>query len=204
MLKSSAGCSFAVAMNSIECTKQKIRAIVARSTVPEDPLHSSNTREWLLKLKPDADEALQIAALGHDIERAFEKRKVKRADFSDYDAFKAAHARNSAGIIVEIMRECGVSEHMIEDVYHLVCLHETGGDKRSDIIKDADSLSFFEVNVPLYFQRNTWEEAKWRCIWGYKRLSENVKPFVLTISYRSKGLKTLVKQAIDETINEGS
>lgn len=191
-------------MNRIECTKQKINEIVARSTVPEDPLHSSNTLEWLLKLRPDADETLQIAALGHDIERAFEKRKVKRADFSDYDAFKAAHARNSAGIIVEIMRECGVPEHMIEDVYHLVCFHETGGDKRSDIIRDADSLSFFEVNVPLYFQRNSWEEVKRRCIWGYKRLSENVKPFVSTISYRSKELETLVKQAIDETISEGS
>jgi len=191
-------------MNSIECTKQKIREIVARSAVPEDPLHSRNTLEWLLKLRPDADETLQIAALGHDIERAFEKHKVKRADFSDYDAFKAAHARNSAGIIVEIMRKCGVPEHMIEDVYHLVCFHETGGDKRSDIIRDADSLSFFEVNVPLYFQRNSWEEAKRRCIWSYKRLSENVKPFVLTISYRSKELKTLVKQAINETINEGS
>ncbi len=37
--------------------------------MPEDPRHAENTLDWLLKLKPDADEALQIAALGHDIER---------------------------------------------------------------------------------------------------------------------------------------
>ncbi len=198
MWKSSAGCSFVIIMNRIECTKQKIREIVARSTVPEDPRHSRNTLEWLLKLRPDADEALQIAALGHDIERAFERRKVKCADFSDYDAFKAAHARNSAGIIVEIMRECGVPEHMIEDVYHLVCLHETGGDKRSDIIRDADSLSFFEVNLPFYFERSSKEETKRRCIWGYKRLSEHLKHHVVTLSYDIKELGILVKQAIEE------
>jgi hypothetical protein len=72
---------------------------VAGSSVPEDRRHAENTLDWLLMLKPDADEALQIAALGHDIERALEARKVKRADFPDYDRFKAAHARNSAEIL---------------------------------------------------------------------------------------------------------
>lgn len=58
--------------------------------MPEDPEHAQNTLEWLLKLKPDADEALQIAALGHDIERAFEDTKVRRDDYRDFDTFKVA------------------------------------------------------------------------------------------------------------------
>ncbi len=64
-------------MDSVECTKQKIRAIIAGSEVPEDPLHAENTLAWLLKLKPESDKTLQVAALGHDIERALEIRKVK-------------------------------------------------------------------------------------------------------------------------------
>ena len=186
-------------MNSIKCTKQKILEIIAKSTVPEDPIHALNTLEWLLKLKSDADEVLQIAALGHDIERAFEDQKVRRIDFPGFDEFKAAHARKSAEILRGIMQECDVPEHVVEEVYSLVCLHETGGNQHADIIRNADSVSFFEVNLPLYFQRNSWEETKRRCIWGYKRISESVRPFVLKFSYGDKKLENLVKSAVAET-----
>ena len=86
-------------MNSTECAKERIRAVIAGSRVPEDPLHAENTLEWLLKLDPDADQALQIAALAHDIDRAVEDQKVRQSDFDDYDDFKAAHARNGANIL---------------------------------------------------------------------------------------------------------
>ncbi|MCP4825755.1 MAG: DUF4202 domain-containing protein, partial [Shimia sp.] len=59
-------------MTNIECAKQKIRLIIADSRVPEDPHHADNTLEWLLRLEPDAGEALQLAALAHDIDRAIE------------------------------------------------------------------------------------------------------------------------------------
>jgi len=185
-------------MNSLECTKQKIKDIIARSKVPEDPVHSRNTLKWLLKLKPDADEALQITALGHDIERALEKQKVKRADFQDYCEFKAAHAHNSAEILMDVMHECNMPKQIMKDVYHLTYHHETGGGSRADLIKDADSLSFFEVNLPHYFERNSSEETKRRCIWSYKRLSERMKPHVLNISYGNSEIECLVKQAIEK------
>ena len=86
--------------------------------MPEDSIHSKNTLQWLLRLKPDADEGLQIAALGHDIERAIEERKVKRQDFEDYDAFKQAHARDSASILRKLMLDNGISDPgFVGDVY---------------------------------------------------------------------------------------
>jgi len=148
---------------------------VAGSSVPEDPPHAENTLEWLLKLKPNADEALQIAALGHDIDRAVEARKVQRADFADYDVFKAVHAHNGAIILKEIMDECGVPEDIAEEVYRLVCRHEVGGDPRSDLLKDADSISYFDVNLPFYYERTGWQETLRRCLWGYRRLSPRMK-----------------------------
>ncbi|MCD6136983.1 MAG: DUF4202 family protein [Deltaproteobacteria bacterium] len=182
--------------DSIECTKQRIRAVIAGSPVPEDARHAENTLAWLLRLKPDADDALQIVALGHDIERAVENRKVKRAGFPDYDAFKAAHARNSAEILREIMQDCEVPQDLASDVYSLVCRHETGGDPRADLIKDADSLSFFEVNLPLYYKRHTRKEVLQRCVWGYRRLSERVKRVTQTLSYDNAELNALLKEAI--------
>ena len=136
-------------MGSIERVEQRIAELVAASGVPEDPGHSRNTLEWLLELEPDASAALRIAALGHDVERAIETRKVQREDFADYDAFKAAHARSSADILREIMRECGVEdEALTREVHRLVYLHEVGGDPRSDLLRDADGLSFLDVNLP--------------------------------------------------------
>ena len=175
-----------------------IRETVARSEVPEDPLHAENTLHWVLKKDSQSDQALQIAALAHDIDRAVAERKVRRADFSDYDAFKNAHARNGAAILREILESCGVDNPVCEEACRLVTLHETGGDARSDLLKDADSISYFEVNMPLYFQREGWEETKRRCVWGYRRLSGEMKRVAQGITYEKPELNRLLQTAIEE------
>lgn len=185
-------------MNNIKCTKKKIRAVIGGSKVPEDPRHAENTLDWLLKLKPAADEALQIAALGHDIERALEVREVKRADYSDYEIFKAAHARMSAEILGGIMKDCGVPPDMASEVYLLVYRHEIGGDPRADLIKNVDSISYFHVNMPLYYQREGREETKRRCIWGYGRLSARGKKIIESMTYSDEKLTKLLQEVTRE------
>ena len=185
-------------MDSIDCAKQKIREIIAGSRVPEDPRHAENTLKWLFRLEPKADQALQIAALAHDIDRAVETRKVRRTDFNDYDAFKAAHARNGAAILRAILDTCGVATSVADEACRLVTLHEVGGDPRSDLLKDADSISFFEVNMPLYYQREGWEETKRRCIWGCDRLSACAKKIVENIAYADEKLTKLLQEAMRE------
>ncbi|MCH8840005.1 MAG: DUF4202 family protein [Planctomycetes bacterium] len=185
-------------MNSIDRVRKSIEAIISGSSVPEDPVHSKNTLNWLLKLKPDADEALQIAALGHDIERAIDQRKVRREDFEHYDEFKAAHAHNSAEILKEVMLDCGVDETLIEQVYELVRRHEVGGDDRSDLLKDADSISYFEVNLPHYYNRHGWDETKRRCLWGYKRLSDKTKILAAKLTFENDELRALMRITIEQ------
>lgn len=203
MLKPYVGLLFAETMDSINCAKQKIRAIILKSSVPEDPRHADNVLEWLLKLKPDADEALQIAALAHDIDRADEKRKIQRADFDDYDQFKAVHANNSARILKEILYECQVGQSIIDEACRLVERHEIGGEPRSDLLKDADSISYFEVNMPLYFQREGYEETLNRCIWGYQRLSPKMKEICQNITYSHDLLDNILKEVISKA-SEGN
>jgi len=185
-------------MNSIDRLKKLIEEIISGSSVPEDPIHSKNTLSWLLKLKFDADEALQIAALGHDIERALDQRKVRREDFEHYDEFKAAHAHNSAEILKEVMLDCGAGETLMEQVYDLVNKHEVGGDERSDLLKDADSMSYFEVNLPHYYHRHGWDETKRRCLWGYKRLSEKMKTIAAKLTFENDELHALMQITIEE------
>jgi hypothetical protein len=185
-------------MDKLNLVKRKIEEVINGSSVPEDPIHSINTLEWLLKLMPDAGESLKTAALGHDIERAIEKRKVRRKDYKDYDAFKDAHALNSANVLTEIMQACDIDKKMINEVFFLVRHHETGGTDQVDILKDADSISYFDVNLPFYFIRNNLKETTRRCLWGYKRLSDQGKKIVAELNYQNKEIKSLVKVCIDE------
>jgi len=189
-------------MNNIELVKKRIKEIISKSTVPEDPLHSINTLEWLLKIDPNADEALIIAALGHDIDRAIIEGKIMRADFSNYNDFKQAHARNSARILEDIMIEFEVDQNIISDVRILVQNHEIGGNDRTDMLKDADSISYFDTNLPLYFARNVLEETQRRTIWGYKRLSPRMKERLKTFRYDDSRIENLVKSVIFECEKE--
>ncbi len=191
-------------MENLVCLKKKIEEIIKKSSVPEDPLHSKNTLKWLLKLKPTADEALKIAALGHDLERAIEGRKVKRNDYKSYNKFKDAHVLHSAKIIVEMMKDCRISQELIDDVYFLVRYHETGGNSRINVLKDADTISFFDVNLPYYFTRNSVEETKKRWLWGYNRLSRNLKKIVTEFNYQDKNLRSLVSTCIRNSENPNS
>ncbi len=183
-------------INSIARAKQKIRAVISKSRVPEDPIHAENVLEWVLKLKPDADEALQIAALAHDIDRADEKRKTSRSDFNDYNTFKAAHAKNGARILKKILNGCHVELTIIDEACRLVERHEAGGDLCSDLLNDADSISFFEVNMPLYFQREGYAETLKRCIWGYQRLSPKMKVICQKMTYSHHSLVKILQETV--------
>ncbi len=185
--------------SSIECGKQRIRRIIAGSQTPEDSRHADNTLEWLLRLQPNAGDALQLAALGHDIERAIEETKVRRADFDDYAAFKAAHARNGVAILRPILTACGVERHIVNEACRLVEVHEAGGDPDSDLLKDADSISYFDVNLTLYFKREGWAETKRRSRWGYLRLSSRAREIVESINYEEEALNRLLRDVIRES-----
>lgn len=174
--------------------KKKIMEIIEKSSNPEDPIHARNTLEWMIKLEPQADEALKIAALGHDIERAISKRKIKRENYTNYEEFKKAHSLNSAEVLSKLMETFGVKKDLREEIFYLVNHHETGGNKRSNLLKNADSLSFFQVNLPYYFIRNNLDETKKRCKWGYRRLPANLRKIVSRFSYNDKRINLLVKK----------
>ncbi len=178
--------------------KGSIRAFIARSEVPEDQRHANNTLKWLLRLKTDAGEALQLAALGHDIDRATPER-VRREEHPDYDAFKAAHARRGARLLRGILEDCGVESAIVKEVCRLVELHEVGGDPGSDLLQDADSISYFDVNLPLYYQREGWDETKRRSHWGYRRLTPRAQEIVKHINHEDKELARLLREVIYES-----
>ena len=178
-------------MKSFEEIKKEIINIIKNSPIPEDPYHAENTLYWLLKIYPQADIALKISAVGHDIERAFSNR-VKRENFNNYDEFKKAHAEHSAKILKKILLKFYLADSIINKVYNIVKNHEHGGDFYSDILKDADSLSFFDVNIEFYYKREGFEKTLERAKWGYKRLSKRAKKFFIKIEHKNHDINEIL------------
>ena len=140
-----------------------------------------------------------LAALAHDIDRANGETKVRRADFDDYDAFKAAHARHGAEILRPMLNACKVARDIVDEACRLVEVHEVGGDPSSELLKDADSISYFDVNLPLYYQREGWDETKRRSLWGYRRLSARARLIVEGISYAEEATTRLLREVVQES-----
>ncbi|MFT7615245.1 MAG: hypothetical protein ACI8Y7_000048 [Candidatus Woesearchaeota archaeon] len=117
--------------------------------------HFDRTVHWIKVLKPDADDALIIAAYSHDIERALRKpetpqvSKKKKDEFRD-EEFLTFHQEEGARIIGEFLKKEGVDNNFITRVKHLVSKHEVGGDDDQNLLKDCDSISFFETNAAYF------------------------------------------------------
>jgi hypothetical protein len=87
-----------------------------------------------------------------------------------------------------------VAGNIVDEACRLVEVHEVGGDPRSDLLKDADSISYFDVNLPLYYQREGWAETKRRSLWGYRRLSARARKIVENINYADEALTRLLRE----------
>jgi hypothetical protein len=113
--------------------------------------HLLRARDWLLELRPEASEALVLAALTHDMERHFPGGPVYDPGTTPpYDeAYRKAHSERSAGIVGDWLREEGADEAVAQEVERLIRLHEIGGDPDANLLQAADSISFLETNQEL-------------------------------------------------------
>ena len=178
----------------------KVRRMVADLTVisvfPEESIHAENTLEWLLKLHPEAGLSMQIAALGHDIERSFDEKRIVASDYETYDEYKQAHALNSAQILSQLLEQMGVDQELVDDIAHLVANHERGGDDRSELLKNADILSFFHISLPFFYDRKGPDITRKRCVWAFKLLDDDLRPEVAEFDYMDPELKDLVDDCL--------
>ncbi len=185
-------------MNNFETLKEEIETILPKSPLDFELTHSQLVLKWVLRLRPEADEALKIAAIAHDIDRAI--TGITEKDLSDYskiDEFKQEHALRSADFITEILQKHKYPEEIIAKVKHLVTNHEVGGDEETDILMNADSLAYFDYNIPSYLKRNGRDRAIEKIRFMYKRLSPEAQKLATGISYPNAEIAELVKEALN-------
>jgi hypothetical protein len=113
--------------------------------------HLERTLHWALELDPQASEALRIAAVTHDIERAFPDNAAGWDSPRDWDSpeYNRWHQDRCAELVERRLRSQGADEGLVSAVGDLVRVHEEGGWPEADVLQAADSLSFLETMVPV-------------------------------------------------------
>lgn len=125
--------------------------------------HLVRTAHWVKELDPNASETLILASLVHDIERAFRQGRntpVLKSRKWDDPILNRWHSERSARFVKDFLKKENADPDLIEGVLKLVSHHEEGGWKEADLLKDADSISFLEVNVLFFISRIPKELSK--------------------------------------------
>jgi hypothetical protein len=151
-----------------------------RTNYQQGAQHLLQTEAWLQHLKPNASEALLLAALTHDMERAFpgpDSPSLDPKQGVDNPIYNKAHCERSARIVSAYLLEQGATEEYIEQVARLIRAHEYGGDDVENLVQAADSLSFLEVNVDVFLGWMDAGDEKWNADavrakfnWMYERI----------------------------------
>jgi hypothetical protein len=113
--------------------------------------HLERTLHWVDELAPGAPPALRIAAVTHDIERAFPDPEATWDSARDWDspAYNRWHQDRCADLVAAWLRDQRAEPGLVAGVEELVRVHEDGGWPEADVLQAADSLSFLETMVPL-------------------------------------------------------
>jgi kynurenine formamidase len=113
--------------------------------------HMARTLHWADWIDPGASEAVRIAAVTHDAERAYPDPDVawdSAVSWDDPD-YNRWHQERCARIVGEWLRDQDAEPALVDEVEGLVRVHEEGGWPEADVVQAADSLSFLETMVGL-------------------------------------------------------
>lgn len=137
-------------------------------------VHLERTGYWVKKLYPEADEAMVVAAISHDIERAFRK-KADRYNLISNKKDLQDHQEGGAKIMGEFLEKEGASQDFINRVKMFISKHEEGGNDEQNIFKDADSVSWLENNIDRWINNMVpmkgKERVKRKFDWMYNRIT---------------------------------
>ena len=153
---------------------------------PQELAYSKSLTEWVLKLDPQASEALRIAARGQHISRWTVPRAEYPADRSGYlrwrEDLKAFHAEKVGGIL----RDVGYEEDFIQRVKFLILKNNIKEDTDAQALEDALCLVFFETQFMNLMEKTPVDKMKTLVRKTWKKMSAKGRNIALQMNLPSE------------------
>lgn len=160
---------------------------LTKPLVRADYAHALDVWQWTLRLAPDASQAVQVAALFHDVERLESEADTRiEQHAADYVAFKRAHAQNGVRIAHRALHGLGLEPRTLERALELVAVHESRSTEEDRaLLNDADALSFFSLNSAGFFDHYGVAHTRSKVAYTLARLGPDARARLATIRLRA-------------------
>ena len=114
---------------------------------PKELTHAAMVSAWIERLRPDADDALRIAAHGHHVRRWAIPRREYPQGRRGYLRWRQALQELHAATLGEVMTEAGYEAAAIERAQDLVRKKNLRRDPDVQALEDALCLVFLETQL---------------------------------------------------------
>ncbi|MDN5204334.1 DUF4202 domain-containing protein [Fulvivirgaceae bacterium BMA10] len=162
---------------------------------PKELLYAIRMTEWLLKLDPEASEALQLAARSQHICRWTSPRESFPMDKKGYllwrTELKKFHAEKAAGIL----KECDYDDETIRRVEDLILKKKIKSDPESQLLEDVVCLVFLENYFEDFSEKHEPEKVIDIIRKTWKKMSEKGHQAALNLDL-PQAAHRLVEQAL--------
>ena len=131
------------AANAEDPTTVRVRG----RTGPKEILHAELVTEWVTRLRPDAGEALLIAARGHHFRRWTVPRSTAPEGRAGYLRWRKSLQVQQATELGTVLEHAGYDDPTIARVQALVRKERLGQDAEVQVLEDALCLVFLETQL---------------------------------------------------------
>lgn len=163
---------------------------------PRELLYAERLEKWVLKLSPDASEALRLAARCQHIcrwEIARNSYPMTRAGYLKWRAdLKKLHAQKAG----DILREAGYDDAMISRVQDLNLKKHFPKDAETRVLEDALCLVFLEFQMAGLAAKTDDEKMINAIRKSWEKMTETARTEALKLNYNADE-KSLLQRALN-------
>ena len=109
--------------------------------------HAERAVAWILRLRPDAPDALLLAARGHHVRRWEIPRSAEPEGRAGYLRWKRRLQQHHADVLGRVLREVGYDDVTVERVQAIVTKQRLRSDPDVTSLEDALALVFLQTQL---------------------------------------------------------
>jgi Domain of unknown function (DUF4202) len=179
-----------------ENSRDPNREIAAGISHPRELLYAERLTNWVLRLAPDASEALRLAARCQHLcrwESPRDSHPMTRAGYLKWRAdLKTFHAKKSG----EILREVGYGEEIVRRVQELNLKKNFPGDPETRTLEDALCLVFLEFQLADLAAKTSEDKTINALQKSWGKMTERARVEAMKLNYDERE-KALLQRALN-------